>query len=95
MHYGKIPEKVLDINLYESYDESLGFYNITVRETLDQVGEDIICSDYKTDIVDGKLILSEFVAWTKHTVFILILDGLDRLIVSVPRHPYSFVYKAK
>lgn len=95
MRYGKIPEKVLKINLYETYDEDTGFKDITVRDCLERVGEDIICSDYKTEIVEGKLTLTHFTAWTRYTVFQLVYDGLDKLIIGIPRHPYSFIYQKR
>lgn len=93
MRYGRIPNRILDIEIYETYDEKDGFRQVTIREVLDRVGEDIICSKFETELQENILVLIEFTAWTKYTVFQLIDDGLDQNIIAIPRHPYSFIYR--
>lgn len=91
MRYGKIPSKILDIIISEGYGEDIGFYDITLRNYLDDVGQDIICSNYEVDNECKNLL--EFTAWTKYTVFQLSSDGIDKFILSIDRHPYSFIYR--
>ena len=79
--------------LYEAYDEDIGSYNVTLKDTLEEVNQDIICSDYEVDANCKELL--KFTAWTPYTVFQLIQDGLDKIVISIPRHPYSFLYKGK
>lgn len=96
MRYGKLPKEVLNIVLHEAYEESKGldgFYEVTLKKTLEEVNQDIICSDYEVS-KDGKKLL-KFTAWTKYTVFQLVTDGIDNMVIAIPRHPYSFLYKGR
>ena len=93
MRYGRLSDDVLDIKLYEAYDDKAGFKEVTVRDVLDYYGEDIICSDYETNVEDNEASLIKFTAWTRYTVFQLVEDGVDKDIIAIPRHPYSFLYR--
>ena len=58
MLYNKIPKKLDNIELYETYDESLGIYSVTLKTELKailkEVGEPILCVNYETEEGNGK-----------------------------------------
>ena len=88
MKYGGIPKKFLDAVLGETYTNG----NYTLRDELEQVGEDIISYNIRTYSRESNKScagqLQFFMAWTKHYVMVMV-DGPfgDREIIALPRNP--------
>ena len=88
--YGKIPEKVLDVELGEEWDcERFYAYHRTVRDIIESNGEEVEDCDFEFDNTEdyGYPRLNKFIAWTDSKVLILMKDAGEDYIISVPRHP--------
>lgn len=85
MTYYNIPKKILNIVIGEAYES--GTY--TLKDELDEVGEDLIYAFYQTvDYADKEKNFKRFTAWTKTYVLVLVDGGFgDQMLLKLPRNP--------
>lgn len=76
--YADLPDEILDIEVDD-------WNNYTLRDEIDQKGEELEAARYKTN-PDGDR-LEFFMAWSESFVFYYHSDGAFSGIVSVPRNP--------
>lgn len=89
--YGKIPEKVLDVELSEEWNvEQFYSYHRTVRDYIESNGEEVEDCEYEFDNSENYVYprLNKFIAWTDSKVLVLMKDDVgEDYIISVPRNP--------
>lgn len=76
--YANVPDEVLDL-IIDDWDNS------TVRDVIDQVGEELEAARFRTN-EDGDR-LEFFQAWSENHVFYYHGDGAFSGIFTVPRNP--------
>jgi hypothetical protein len=85
MTYANIPQELLDIVIREGWD-----HTYTLRDELDEVGEDIIKAEFDTHDNENGTVnkIRSFTAWTNTYVLVLVDSAFgDQVLLNLKRNP--------
>ena len=87
MNYKNLPDAILNYELMEYYDDDFNCMHDTIKDVLEQNGEDVEDADYKYVTTSNGVNISKLIIWTKTKVYTIVHDSWGDQLFGLPRNP--------